>query len=692
MVKRRPIMAHDVFISYANQDKRVADTIRAALEEHNIRCWIPSRDDLPREGYSHQIIEAIVTSRVFLVLVSSGSMNSPQVLHEVETAVNKGIPIIPLIIEDIKPSRVFSHYLSSPVPRLEIFRQPLEKGLVKVVDTVRVVLADRSRDKPEEETKEPGIPEIKRMIIEIATEKYGWISLEDVVGSIRIDIDTAKKCLRELKAKRQGDQYTLPQVESRYRKDSAGGDTPRKKTPEKPSKRSSLMKNLKGKPELPAREGLVAELERLIKQRQQTEKETKLLSAQIDKLYEEGRSKNENQKYTLARRIKNLNAQVKMKNEALQRLSNQMFTIENLLLITEETLDRKRKIALSKLGLKQYLPQSIKDILKPSQSIKDIFTSFDRDDAEDEEIKEIMESWKSETSEVSKSVQPSGGIKQKSGSPNVPGDRVDLVHFSVTSPPTVRAGESIIVGIWAHLEKQRREVKRRAQEEAPDEEISLKTQGPVEVARGTILSVRLTLDDFIVEPSEATILWRGEIGNTTFGVTVPGNAKRGSRVGVATIHKDGFQIAVIHFKLRVGNKTTVPKEVEATVKRHRTAFASYASVDRAEVVKRIQGMQKALPELDIFMDVASLRSGQNWQQEIHRIIPSRDVFYLFWSRDASQSHWVEEEWRYALKKRGLHFIDPCPLVSPRKVPPPPELESLHFYDRWLIYEENKTAG
>ena len=108
-------------------------------------------------------------------------------------------------------------------------------------------------------------------------------------------------------------------------------------------------------------------------------------------------------------------------------------------------------------------------------------------------------------------------------------------------------------------------------------------------------------------------------------------------------------------------------------------------------MKRIQGMQKASPELDIFVDVDSLRSGQYWEREIRKIIRSRDVFYLFWSDSASKSYWVEQEWRYALEKRGLHFIDPCPLVSPKEVPPPKELESLHFNDRWIFYEESTVA-
>ena len=40
-------MAHDVFVSYAHQDRTVANAVFATLEAHGIRCWIAPRDILP---------------------------------------------------------------------------------------------------------------------------------------------------------------------------------------------------------------------------------------------------------------------------------------------------------------------------------------------------------------------------------------------------------------------------------------------------------------------------------------------------------------------------------------------------------------------------------------------------------------------------------------------------------------------
>jgi type VI secretion system protein len=96
-------------------------------------------------------------------------------------------------------------------------------------------------------------------------------------------------------------------------------------------------------------------------------------------------------------------------------------------------------------------------------------------------------------------------------------------------------------------------------------------------------------------------------------------------------------------------------------------------------------MQKVVPDLDVFVDVFSLRSGDRWEQKLKDYVPTRDTFYLFWSKRASESVWVEREWRLALESRGLDYIDPVPLEEPGLAPPPPELAALHFADAYVSY-------
>jgi len=102
---------------------------------------------------------------------------------------------------------------------------------------------------------------------------------------------------------------------------------------------------------------------------------------------------------------------------------------------------------------------------------------------------------------------------------------------------------------------------------------------------------------------------------------------------------------------------------------------------RGEVLRRVQGIKAT--GIDVFLDVASIRAGDNWKEELLNGIRAADIFYLFWSVAASKSHWVEKEWRFALQERGLDYIHPVPLVDPIVAPPPAELASRHFNDLLL---------
>ena len=279
-----------------------------------------------------------------------------------------------------------------------------------------------------------------------------------------------------------------------------------------------------------------------------------------------------------------------------------------------------------------------------------------------------------------------GGPQPRTGQPAAPFAVMDRVHFLVTSPPWMKPGASYVVDVWAHLEQQRQQVIERAREEAGGAEIRIKSKGPIKVERGTILTVRLQIQDLVVTPVEDTILWEGEIGNATFAVTVAGTTTEGSKSGLALIYVNGFQVAEVSFTVEVGSGAAAPERLKVQEKQLRSAFVSYASEDEEAVLVRVQALCKALPGLSIFFARKDLRSGEKWQERLAQEIAARDIMYLFWSRAASVSQWVEWEWRKGLETRGIDFIDPFPLVSPEVVPPPRELgEKLHFGDWELAY-------
>lgn len=268
------------------------------------------------------------------------------------------------------------------------------------------------------------------------------------------------------------------------------------------------------------------------------------------------------------------------------------------------------------------------------------------------------------------------------------GRLVDNVNLSLTAPANLAIGQVHELRFWAHLEAQTATVMARALAALAvldPRKLLVKTEGPFTIARGTSLEIIVSIDDLLLRDRSKAILWTGEIGSVAFLVDVPAQCSAGPKPGSASVRVAGTEIAKISFVLQVGIGSTKPRRVRTGIKRHKMAFASYATEDRDAVLARIQGIQKVAPSLKVFVDVMSLRSGQDWERRLYQTIAETDVFYLFWCRHARQSEWVEKEWRCAVQAKGIDFIDPVPLESPAFAPPPPELNRKYFNEPILAY-------
>jgi hypothetical protein len=148
-------MAHDVFISYSNQDKAVADALCATLEANKIRCWIAPRDVPPGQPWPAAIIRAIGEAKVFVLVFSGNANKSPQVYREVEQAVSKEIPILPFRIEDVPPSDEMQYYIGS-IHWLDALTPPIENHMRRLVDTVLKLMEVVVEPAPQPLDSEPG--------------------------------------------------------------------------------------------------------------------------------------------------------------------------------------------------------------------------------------------------------------------------------------------------------------------------------------------------------------------------------------------------------------------------------------------------------------------------------------------------------------------------------------------------------
>ena len=140
-------MAHDVFISYSSDNKAIADAVCAALESHQIRCWIAPRDVLPGHNFAQMIIEAIHSARVFVLVFSAASNASVQVQREVDRAVSCALPILPLRVEDVVPSDWLEYYLAGQ-HWLDALTLPLERHLARLCEAIAVLLEPTTTEAP----------------------------------------------------------------------------------------------------------------------------------------------------------------------------------------------------------------------------------------------------------------------------------------------------------------------------------------------------------------------------------------------------------------------------------------------------------------------------------------------------------------------------------------------------------------
>ena len=132
-------MGHDVFISHSTKDKDSADAVCAALEAAGIRCWMAPRDIKPGQSWAASILHGINQSRMMVLVFSAHANESKHVCREVERALNRGMPLVPLRIENVMPQEDMEYFLSM-AQWMDAVTPPLEKHLPAFVREIQALL------------------------------------------------------------------------------------------------------------------------------------------------------------------------------------------------------------------------------------------------------------------------------------------------------------------------------------------------------------------------------------------------------------------------------------------------------------------------------------------------------------------------------------------------------------------------
>jgi TPR repeat protein len=132
-------MAHDIFVSHSAKDKIAADAVVAHLERSGLRCWCAPRDIVPGASWASSIVNGINNCRAMVIVFSANANGSDHIPREVERAVNRGIPVVPVRIEDVLPHGDLEYFLSSS-HWMDAITPPVERHFDRLAEQLRVML------------------------------------------------------------------------------------------------------------------------------------------------------------------------------------------------------------------------------------------------------------------------------------------------------------------------------------------------------------------------------------------------------------------------------------------------------------------------------------------------------------------------------------------------------------------------
>jgi hypothetical protein len=93
-----PITRYDAFISYSSEDLALATEIAADLDARTMRTFLASRDLAAGTVWTEEVRQALLASRVLLIVLTPNSATRPWVMCEVGASWALGKPLIPALL------------------------------------------------------------------------------------------------------------------------------------------------------------------------------------------------------------------------------------------------------------------------------------------------------------------------------------------------------------------------------------------------------------------------------------------------------------------------------------------------------------------------------------------------------------------------------------------------------------------
>ena len=154
----------DVFISYSSHNVEAAQHVCRCLEDTGTACWMAPRDILPGSHWAASITQAIRNARVLVLMFSTSANDSVQVLNEVNLANDCRVPIVTVMLEQVKISDAFTYYLSAT--QRFTAGEDFSSMACQLADVVRRVLTSKAAA--------PSVPPQSGVLLDIYDCEMGW--------------------------------------------------------------------------------------------------------------------------------------------------------------------------------------------------------------------------------------------------------------------------------------------------------------------------------------------------------------------------------------------------------------------------------------------------------------------------------------------------------------------------------------
>lgn len=266
-------------------------------------------------------------------------------------------------------------------------------------------------------------------------------------------------------------------------------------------------------------------------------------------------------------------------------------------------------------------------------------------------------------------------------------------YVTVFAPEAAPPRAEVLIQVFVHVPASSSEARTISLNADPSSSQLASSPLALQLQKHDLIKVSLEASGAGITEPVQSLHWNGTLVCFSFEVRLPDTLESAPLRFKLRVFSNGVPAGTTFFNMKSAVKVEPITLVDQHAQTYKRPFLSYASQDRAQVLRAAQ-LIRAL-KMDFFQDLLTLVPGDHWQQRLFSEIDNCDLFLLFWSRNASESQWVRSEAEYALRRSRSSSMEIVPVLleGPPAPLPPPSLEEIHFNDalQYVIFAEESSA-